>query len=227
MVFAAGFGKRLQPLFPEIPKPLVSVGGKPLIDHALSVAEEFGICRCIVNLHHCAEALESHLSSRDRVVVVHEADRILDTGGGLLNALPLLDSNPAFTLNSDTVWHGPNPFRQLAEAWNPERMDALLLLSPSERILGHAGTGDFVSDLNMKLRRCSSGEPGLVYTGAQIIKTDSLSRFGMRTFSLNVVWDDMIRQGRLFGTEFEGKLADAGNVRGYRQAMELAGQTCP
>ena len=129
MLFAAGFGTRMGALTADRPKPLVEVAGKPLIDHALDLAEGVGPLRRVANAHYRADQLAAHLDGRD-VALSREEPEILDTGGGLRAALPLLGPDPVFALNTDAVWSGPNPLRLLAEAWDPERMDALLLCVP-------------------------------------------------------------------------------------------------
>ena len=126
MLFAAGFGTRMGALTAERPKPLIAVAGKPLIDHALDLVEPLGLARVVANLHYKPEPLIAHLSGRG-ILFSHETPDILETGGGLRHALPLLGRGPVFTMNTDAVWRGPNPLTLLAEAWNPDRMDAILI----------------------------------------------------------------------------------------------------
>lgn len=221
MVFAAGLGTRLGHLSKNTPKPLVVVGGKPLIDHALDIAEQADIRRIVVNVHYMAERLSRHLENRKGVAVSDESGELLETGGGLLKALPLLDSACVFTINSDAVWKGGNPMASLRAAWDPLAMDALLLLVPLPRAVGHRGTGDFVRGDGGRIRRCEPGEGGLVYTGAQIIRTATLSEVGRKVFSLNLAWDRMLERGRLFGIEYSGQFADAGTPQGLELAESL------
>lgn len=221
MVFAAGLGTRLGHLAKSTPKPLIEVGGRPLIDHALDIAEQAGVGRVVVNVHYMAERLSRHLENRKGVAVSDESGELLETGGGLLKALPLLDSACVFTINSDAVWKGGNPMARLRAAWDPSAMDALLLLAPLPRAVGHRGTGDFVMAANGRIRRCKPGEGGLVYTGAQIIRTAGLAEVGKRVFSLNVAWDGMLERGRLFGIEYSGEFADAGTPQGLELAESL------
>ena len=222
MVFAAGVGKRMGSLTDDRPKPLLPAGGKLLIDHALEVVENAGIRTCVVNTHYLAGMLETHLSGRSGVKISHEFPDILETGGGLLAALPLLGSDPTFTLNSDMVWLGPNPLLALEANWPAGTAGALLLLSPPERIMAHGGSGDFVLDAAGRLRRCRDDEAGLVYAGAQIIRTDGLSEHGCKSFSLNLEWNRLAASGRLRGLVYDGKWIDAGTPKGLR----LAEETC-
>ncbi|MEY3532096.1 MAG: hypothetical protein RI979_120, partial [Pseudomonadota bacterium] len=143
MVFAAGFGTRMGALTAHRPKPLILVAGRPLIDHALDLADQAGAGPVVVNTHYLADQIARHLAGRP-VTLSHEADEILETGGGLRKALPQLGYGPVMTLNSDAVWTGQNPMSQLAAQWDPERMDALLLLLPVDKATGHKGTGDFL-----------------------------------------------------------------------------------
>jgi MurNAc alpha-1-phosphate uridylyltransferase len=175
MIYAAGFGTRMAPLTADRPKPMVEVAGKPLIDHALEQAA--GINRIVVNTHYMAEKLNAHLADRP-VQLIHE-ETLLGNGGGLRNALPLLGNDPVYTLNSDAVWAGAPALGQLAEAWDPARMDALLLLIDPSRAHGHKGRGDFILDADGRIKR----GPGAIYSGTQIIKTDLLEAVDEDAFS--------------------------------------------
>lgn len=215
MIFAAGFGTRMGALTATQPKPMIHAAGKPLIDHARDVAASAGIERVVVNVHYKPEPLIQHLGGTG-VILSHERDEILDTGGGLRHALPHLGPDPVFTLNSDAVWTGANPLAQLRDAWAPERMDGLLLLLSPDTALGHKGDGDFtISD-----GRLTRG-PGYVYSGAQIIKTDALGDIPDQAFSLNRVWDAMIRDKRLFGIVHQGRWCDVGHPQGIADAEAL------
>ena len=221
MVFAAGFGTRLGDLVKEKPKPLVEVAGKPLIDHALEVVREARVQRCTVNLHYKAELLAEHLANHSNLTLIHEYPRILDTGGGLLNAIDTLGNGPVFTLNSDTIWRGTNPFLQLADSWHPKKMGALLMLASVDSAFGHTGGGDFVFTQDNELRRSQPTDFGYVYTGAQIIDTRWLAAVGKEKFSVNEVWDRMIRDGKLAGIVYSGTIGDAGSPTGIQACEEL------
>lgn len=204
MLFAAGRGTRMAPLTDDRPKPLVTVAGRPLIDHALGLVHDAGLTWVVANTHHLPDRLEAHL--QDAGVQVIREPTLLDTGGGLRNALPLLGAGPVITLNSDAVWRGENPITAALEAWRPGEMDALLVLIPPERAMGHRGGGDFARDVGGRLTRA----PGLVYSGVQVMKTQRLSEIPEQVFSLNLVWDMMAASGRLFGVEYSGAWCDVG-----------------
>ena len=216
LLFAAGFGTRMKHLTTDRPKPLVQVDGKPLIDHALALADDISPPRIAANLHYRAEMLLEHLKPLG-VSCVIEAPDILETGGGLRNALPVLGAGPVITLNTDAIWQGPNPLNQLLGAWDPDRMDALLMGVPVAQAYEHNGPGDF--------SRAESGQlsrgPGLVYGGAQIIKPDLLQDFAEHSFSLNLLWNRMEAQGRLFGSVYPGAWCDVGHPGGITTAEAM------
>ncbi|MEL7093691.1 MAG: nucleotidyltransferase family protein [Pseudomonadota bacterium] len=216
MLFAAGFGTRMGALTADRPKPLITVAGRPLIDHALDLVTGAGVTKTVVNLHYHPEQLEAHLAQRN-VTTVREEPDILETGGGLRNALPQLGKNPVFTLNSDAVWCGPNPLTLLAQAWDPTRMDALLMCVPVAQTRGHGGTGDFTLDAAGHITR----GPGFVYSGAQITKTDRLHDVAKDAFSLNEIWNAMQSDGRLFGLSYPGTWCDVGHPDGIALAEEM------
>ena len=218
MLFAAGLGTRMKELTRDRPKPLVEVADRPLIDHALDLVDQAGVERTVINTHYLAAQLSTHLAGRE-VALSHEP-KLLDTGGGLRQALPLLGPGPVFTLNSDAIWTGPNPLTQLRAAWQPARMDALLLLVPVERAAGRSGAGDFSMDAQGRLTR---GGP-LVYTGAEIIDPAGLSDMPEASFSLNVLWDRIGAQGRLCGAVHRGGWCDVGSPAGVGAAEALLGQ---
>ena len=216
MLFAAGFGTRMGALPADRPKPLIEVAGQPLIDHALALAEGFGPLRRVANAHYRADQLAAHLDGRD-VALSREEPEILDTGGGLRAALPLLGPDPVFALNTDAVWSGPNPLRLLAEAWDPERMDALLLCVPVARAIGRKGGGDFTVGTDGRLSRGGDA----VYTGAQIIRTDGLASVPEPVFSLNLLWNAMATENRLYGLPYPGQWCDVGHPEGITLAEDM------
>lgn len=218
MLFAAGFGTRMGALTAHRPKPLIPVAGRTLMDRSLDLVEDAGLWRKVVNLHYKAEILRDHLAGTD-VLISHETPEILETGGGLRHALPLLGDGPVFTMNTDAVWKGPNPLQLAREAWEPDRMDGLLICIRRDNALGHSGRGDFLLDPQGKLRR---GE-GYVYGGVQIIKTGGLADIEESAFSLNVLWDMMLQQERLFGLPYPGTWCDVGRPEGVAQAESLIG----
>ncbi|SMX41163.1 nucleotidyltransferase family protein [Octadecabacter ascidiaceicola] len=202
LLFAAGLGTRMSPLTNTRPKPLVEVAGKPLLDHALAQCEGM---KAVVNAHYFADQIYEHLEGTD-VLVSDESDQLLETGGGLKRALPLLDSNPVFTMNTDAVWRGANPIRPLKNAWRPEKMDALLLMIPTEQAVGHTGSGDFDIDDKGRLSRGSD----YVYSGVQIICTDGLAAVSENAFSMWTLWDGMLANGKMYGTVYDGQWCDVG-----------------
>lgn len=216
MIFAAGFGTRMGALTADRPKPLIPVAGRTLIDHALALGDGAGVARPVVNLHYRGQMIRDHLAGRD-VTFSDETAEILDTGGGLRAALPLLAPGPVLALNSDAVWTGPNPLSALATAFDPERMDALLLLIPRDRATGHLGAGDFAMAADGRLSRGRDH----VYTGAQILDPAGLAEVPERVFSLNRLWDRAAARGRLYGLLHPGGWADVGHPDGIAAAEAL------
>ena len=219
MLFAAGFGSRMGALTASRPKPLIEVAGKPLIDHALDLADAAGITKIVANLHYLGNQIADHLQNRD-IQLSWERDQILETGGGLKAALPLLGDGPVLTLNTDAVWSGQNPLTQLLTAWDPAKMDALLLLLPAENALGHSGKGDFLLDPHGHISR-ANGANAPIYLGAQILKTEGLLAISEPFFSLNRLWDIAIANDRAFGLIHHGGWCDVGRPEGIALAETL------
>lgn len=216
MLFAAGFGTRMKHLTKDRPKPMIPVAGRPLIDHAIDLARDAGVETLVANLHYLPEVLADHLSPQG-VKLSWELPDILETGGGLKAALPVLGDDPVITLNTDAIWSGPNPVSLLLQAWDPDRMDALLMCVPTAQTLGHSGRGDFALDAEGRLSR---GGP-LTYGGIQILKTDLLGDIEQRVFSLNMLWDQMHQHGRLCGLNYPGRWCDVGHPDGVALAESL------
>lgn len=220
MIFAAGLGTRMGALTKDQPKPMIDVAGRALIDHALDHAEAVLPQSIVANVHYKPERLITHLEARG-VMVSDERGLLLETGGGLRRALPLLGEGPVFTMNSDAVFAGPNPLAVLAERWDAARMDALLLCLPVAQAIGRASPGDFSISETGHLSR----KGDLVYTGVQILKTDRLAEIEEEAFSLNLLWDQMIEADRLFGCTYGGHWCDVGRPEGIELAETmLAGQ---
>ncbi len=203
MLFAAGMGTRMAPLTADRPKPLICVAGRALLDHALDLTDVPQVGRRVVNVHYKAGMVRAHLAGRD--VAISAEDPLLETGGGLRHALPILGAGPVMTLNTDAVWHGPNPLAQLAAAWQPQ-MEALLLLVPPAQVAGHVGKGDFAIAPDGRLTRA----PAQIYTGAQIMRTDRLGDVPQDAFSLNLIWNEMAQRGGLYGISYDGRWCDVG-----------------
>ena len=223
MIFAAGLGTRMGALTATRPKPLIEVGGRALLDHALALVRTAGVRRIVVNSHAHAAMLEAHLAGAPDVTISHEPER-LETGGGLRRALPLLGPGPVFTLNADIVWRGENPLHALRAAWDGARMDALLCLVPRAAAQGHDGPGDFFADDGGRLaRRGSAAAADHVFAGAQIIDPAVLAGFAEAAFSLNPAWDRLMAAGRLHGIVHAGAWVDVGRPEGIALAeAELA-----
>jgi MurNAc alpha-1-phosphate uridylyltransferase len=223
MIFAAGLGTRMGELTRHRPKPLIEVGGRALIDHALDLARAAGAAPIVVNIHAHPEQMRAHLAATAPEALVSFEPELLDTGGGLRRALSLTGPGPVFTLNADMVWQGPNPLRALRDAWDGGRMGALLALVPRAAAVGHAGAGDFHLAPDGRLaRRGAAPAADWVYAGAQVIDTAALgARDG--AFSLNAVWDGLIAGGWLYGFPYSGRWCDVGRPEGIGLAeAELA-----
>jgi len=230
MVLAAGLGKRMRPLTATRPKPLVEVAGKPLLDHCLDRLRAAGVKRAVVNVHYLADALEAHLANRVQgleIAVSDEREQLLETGGGLVKALPLIDADPFLVVNSDNLWvDGPvDSLRLLAANWDEARMDALLLLVPLARAHCHRGQGDFHMAASGALkRRKPGGVAPFVYTGIQMVSKRLLEgEVPDGPFSTNILWDRAIAKGRLFGVAHEGLWFDVGAPPNIRKAEEILG----
>jgi MurNAc alpha-1-phosphate uridylyltransferase len=221
MIFAAGFGTRMGALTATQPKPMVAVAGRPLIDHALDQAEAADADPIVVNLHYLGDQLAAYLADRP-VLLSWEHGKILETGGGLRKALPLLGHGPVATLNSDAAWTGENAITQLEAAWDETAMDALLLVAPPERTVGHTAPPAFSMDDHGRLSRHSiTGGAGYVYTGAQIIKTDMLAGLSDEVFSMWRLWEPMIAARRMYGLIHNGGWCDVGQPESIALAEQL------
>mgnify|MGYP000277038613 CR=1 FL=1 len=218
-VLAAGLGKRMRPLTATRPKPLVRVAGKALIDHAFDRIEDAGLRHVVVNAHYLADALEAHLATARRergfaIDISDERAQLLETGGGLVKALPLLEGDPVLTVNSDNIWtDGPvNAVQRLAARWDAATMDALLLVVPHARANGHRGQGDFhlASDGHLSRRKPGRIAP-FVYTGVQLISPRLCEGAPEGPFSTNILWDRAAAAGRLYGLAHDGEWFDVGS----------------
>ena len=223
MVLAAGMGTRMRPLTDTIPKPLVRLRGRALIDHVLDRIEAAGIGRAVVNVHHHADKLEAHLKGRKRpaITISDERDALLDTGGGLVRALPLLGSGPFLIHNSDSVWIegvGSNLAR-LMRAWDGERMDSLMLLAIGATSLGYEGHGDFTMGADGLLqRRSEHRQAPFVFTGVSIAHPRMFEGAPKGRFSLNTPWDRAIERGRLYGLRLDGLWMHVGTPEALAEA---------
>jgi N-acetyl-alpha-D-muramate 1-phosphate uridylyltransferase len=209
IVLAAGLGTRMRPYNGHIPKPLVEIGGKSLIDYSLDRLADAGVESVVVNVHHLADVLERHLAPRQRpqIVISDERGELLGTGGGIAKALPKLGEAPFFLVNSDTVWlDGVKPnFRRMADAFDPQTMDALLLLAPTANSIGYTGRGDFAMLPDGRLRRRRENEVvPFVYAGAAVLAPAMFSDAPKGAFSLTLLFDRAVERARLHGLRLEG-----------------------
>jgi MurNAc alpha-1-phosphate uridylyltransferase len=223
MVLAAGLGERMRPLTDRLPKPLVEVAGKPLIDHVLDRLAAAGVKHAVVNVHYLADLIERHLKGRARpqVVISDERSKLLDTGGGVVKALPLLGGEPFFHLNSDTIWiDGVKPnLDRLAEAFDSAATDALLLLAPIATSIGYAGRGDFTMAPDGRLLRRSERDVApFVYAGAAILRPELFAGAPSGAFSLTKLFDRAAESGRLHGLRLEGVWMHVGTPDAIAQA---------
>jgi MurNAc alpha-1-phosphate uridylyltransferase len=214
MVLSAGLGKRMRPLTARQPKPLVRVAGKALIDHVLDKLAIAGVAKAVVNVHYLPDALESHLEAREtpKVTISDERKLLLETGGGMAKALPLLP-DPFFAVNADNLWmDGPcDVFHELSAAWNPELMDALLVVVSHSAAHNFSGKGDFTMDPLGRLARRSSGRVApFIYTGIQLVSHRLLREAPEGPFSTNILWSRAMEEGRLFGLRFTGEWFEVG-----------------
>lgn len=216
MVLAAGLGKRMRPLTASQPKPLVRVGGKALIDYTLDGLADAGVAKAVVNVHYLADALEAHLSGRKggpAITISDERALLLETGGGMVKAAPLL-SDPFFCLNSDNIWlDGPRDvFHELSHRWEPEHMDALLLVVPHARASNYSGKGDFHLDPLGRITRRRTGRIApFIYSGIQIVSHRLLRDAPEEPFGTMQLWERAIAEGRLYGLSHTGLWCEVGD----------------
>jgi N-acetyl-alpha-D-muramate 1-phosphate uridylyltransferase len=209
MILAAGFGTRMRPLTLERPKPMLEVGGRALIDHMIDRLAAAGVRRVIVNVHYLADMMEAHASARTDVEVLISDERaaILETGGGVRKALPLLGDQPVFVCNTDAIWHEYNgsALAALHAAFDPTDMDARLMLAPLAQTLGFDGPGDFFCDAEGRIsHRDDALSAPFAYTGVQIINPTILAAEAIAPFSFMRVWRRLMAQRRVFGSALEG-----------------------
>jgi len=223
MVLAAGLGTRMRPLTDNLPKPLVPLRGRPLIDHVLDRLAEAGITKAVVNVHHHAEQLEAHLKGRRKpqIRISDERGQLLDTGGGIVRALPLIGRQPCLIHNSDSVWVegiGSNLARLIAQ-WDSERMDCLMLVALGASSLGYDGSGDFIMSAGGRLQRRPERELApFVFTGVSIASPAFFYDAPEGRFSLNRLWDRAAEQGRLYGMRLEGMWMHVGTPEALADA---------
>lgn len=216
MIFAAGFGTRMRPLTDKVPKPLVRIGDTTLLDHTLGLARLAKLGNIVVNAHYLSDQIESHLAGTDCHVI--SESEILDTGGGLKNAAHKFTGEYVITSNSDNIWRGENPFQVLCQN---ARSETTLLVAQKDAVLGRNGPGDF--DLSSKGHLTRGGD--YVFLGVQIIELGPIISFNENIFSLNVIWDQLIAENRLFGVPYDGTWCDVGRPENIEMAKDLLKDT--
>lgn len=224
MVLAAGLGTRLRPITDHTPKPLIPVAGRTLLDRCLDRLAEAGVRKAVVNIHWLGGKIRDHLLARRdlQIVISDESDLLLETGGGIARALPLLGDAPFLSVNADLIWRdegGETAVQRLAAAFDPAKMDGLLLLQPREAADGHGGPGDFFLGEGARLiRRGSNAAAPFVYTGVQILRPQMFADAPTGAFSLNILYDRAIAAGRLYGLAHRGSWMDVGTHDGLSHA---------
>lgn len=222
MVLAAGLGKRMRPLTERIPKPLVEVAGRSLLDRCLDVAVAGGIERAVVNVHHLAPLIRTHLARRHDIdiAISDESDRLLDSAGGIVNALPLLGDEPFVVLNADTFWleRGPPALASMAKAWDDGAMDIMLLLAALDDQTGHEAGPDFAMDEAGRLSRAAGSKDGFIYAGAALVHPRIFDGATAGPHSLNHYFDRAIAAGRLHGHILDGHWITVGTMAAIAQA---------
>lgn len=208
MVLAAGLGRRMRPITETMPKPLVRIAGRSLLDRGLDSLAAAGVETAVVNVHHFPEQIVAHVASRiaPRIVISDESGALLDSAGAIVKALPLLGGEPFFILNADTFWidHGEHNLRRLARAWDGSRMDILLMLAEPRLATGHGGGSDFLLGSGGALTRSGGAAAGLIYAGAGIVEPGIFRDAPAGPLSLNRYFDLAITDGRLFGVTMDG-----------------------
>jgi MurNAc alpha-1-phosphate uridylyltransferase len=223
MLLAAGLGTRMKPLTDTRPKPLIEVGGRTLIDRVLDKLAAQGVTRAIVNVHYFPDMLAAHVMQRTdiEIIISDERDEVLETGGGVIKALPLLGDDPFFVINTDVTWAsaGDSTFSDMAAAYDPARMDALLLLAPMSNTLGFRGPGDFYLAPDGQVeRRGERATAPYVFAGTHITRADLLRSYEATRFSANIYWNAFASRGRLFGTVMSPFWMHVGDPAGRDEA---------
>lgn len=229
MVLAAGLGTRLRPITDKLPKPLVPVGGRPMIDYVLDSLAEAGVTRVAINVHHHADQMLAHLAKRHdiEILISDEQDRLMNNGGGLVKGLKLLPAGPVVVMNADLFWVGEpadqlSNLRQLIRFFDPERMDMAMLCVTLDQAIGHDGKKDFNLDERSRLTRFREGDPSpVVYAGAFVVDTAFFSDAPDEPFNLNIYFDKAIQQGRLYGTMLSGHWITVGSPDGLEAAEQF------
>jgi MurNAc alpha-1-phosphate uridylyltransferase len=232
MIMAAGLGTRMRPLTNEIPKPLVRVRGRALIDHVIDRLVAAGVTLVVVNTHYKSEMIKTHLAKRKDVEIriSDESEALLDSGGGIFKALPHFADQPFFHANADTVWveGASHALEKMKARWNPETMDALMLLAPTVSTVCYEGRGDFMMDSEGRLSRVPEAwiSP-FVWMSMEIVHPRLFEAATAAKFSINPLWDRAIEKGRLFGMRLDGVWMHIDNPEAIRQAEAYLADRAP
>jgi N-acetyl-alpha-D-muramate 1-phosphate uridylyltransferase len=232
MIMAAGLGTRMRPLTNTLPKPLVNVAGKTLIDHAIDRLVAAGVTLIVVNLHYKAEMIKQHLTARKDVEIIlsDESDGLLGTGGGVAKAMKHFGSEPFFIHNSDTIWvegYG-SALERMKQRWDPDAMDALLLIVPLISAIGYEGIGDFMMDPAGRLTRVPPCRVSpFAFPGVQIVHPRLFENPPKGGFSTNVLWDRAIEKERMFGIRLDGVWIHVGTPKAVAEAEEYLADLAP
>lgn len=227
MVLAAGLGTRMRPLTDTRPKPLVEVNGQTLLDHVLDILQDADVSDVVVNVHYLADQVEKHLASGRpgmRFQISDERKLLMETGGGVAQALSLISSDPFLVINSDNIWTTKSEpvVAGLLRAWDEARMDALLLLVPHDNTRCHKGQGDFYLDGSGLVSRRKKGVPApFTYTGLQMVSKRLFDGAAVEPFSMNILWDKAMSDGRLFGVVHDGEWFDVGTPAAVTETERL------
>ena len=231
MIMAAGFGTRMRPLTDDRPKPLVTVRGKSLLDHALDRLVAAGVKMAVINLHYRAEQVKDHLARRRDIEIRYSLEEeILGTGGGVVKALPIFEGNSFFILNSDSVWVEGyvSPLAAMQNLWDAERMDGLLLLASMTSAMGYEGRGDFLLDVNGHISRVPERTTSpFAYPGVQIVHPRLFANAPQGSFSTNIMWDRAIAKKRLYGLRMEGVWIHVGTPEARDDAEHYLARLMP
>ncbi len=228
MLLAAGLGTRMRPITNRMPKPLVPIAGKPMIDYVLDTLAEAGVERAVVNVHHFAEQMEAHLAGYRglEILISDERAQLMNSGGGLVKGLKLLDRTPAFVMNADLFWIGDDRAEKsnlalLGDFFEPAHMDMVLLCVPLERTTGHNGKKDFSLGADGRLKRYEDGDPNaVVYAGAITLMPELFDDAPEDAFNLNIYFDRAIASGRLYGVVMTGQWLTVGTPEAIGEAEE-------
>ena len=235
MVLAAGLGTRMRPITNSMPKPLVRIAGRPMIDYVLDTLAAAGVEQVVVNVHHFAEQMEAHLAGRDDldILISDERAELMNSGGGLVKGLKRLDRSPVFVMNADLFWIAEETgdrsnLARLAEAFDPARMDMILLCVPLERTTGHNGKKDFSLGSDGRLKRYEDGDPDpVVYAGAIALLPELFDDAPTDAFNLNIYFDRAIARGRLYGIQMSGLWLTVGTPEAIGEAEETIRRFAP